>query len=38
MKHWEAEQQLRLRLKQAFDSANVEIPFARRVVYVRQEP
>ena len=32
---WAAEQQLRLRLKQAFDSAGTEIPFPRRVVYVR---
>lgn len=38
LEHWQAERDLRLRLKQAFDSANVEIPFARRVVYVRQEP
>jgi len=37
MKHWDAEQQLRLRLKQAFDAANVEVPFPRRVVYVRSE-
>ncbi len=37
LEHWEAERELRLRLKQAFDSSRVEIPFARRVVYVRQQ-
>ncbi len=38
LQHWEAERQLRLRLKQAFDTANVEIPFPRRVVYTRTDP
>jgi len=36
-RHWVAEQQLRLRIKQAFDSAGVEIPFPRRVVHVRSD-
>ena len=35
LKHWAAERALRLRLKQTFDSAGVEVPFPRRVVYVR---
>ena len=34
---WAAEQQLRLRLKQAFDSSGTEIPFPRRVVYHRSD-
>jgi moderate conductance mechanosensitive channel len=34
---WAAEQQLRLRIKQAFDSSGTEIPFPRRVVYVRSD-
>jgi moderate conductance mechanosensitive channel len=34
---WAAEQQLRLKLKQAFDSSGTEIPFPRRVVYVRSD-
>jgi small conductance mechanosensitive channel len=38
LEHWEAERDLRLRLKKAFDASNVEIPFARRVIYVRSEP
>ena len=33
----DAEQQLRLRLKQAFDSSGTELPFPRRVVYVRSD-
>ncbi len=37
MRHWEAERQLRVELKKAFDAAGVEIPFPRRVVYTRQE-
>jgi len=36
-RQWEAEQQLRLRLKQAFDSSGTEIPFPRRVVYLRSD-
>jgi len=35
LKHWEAERELRNRLKKEFDSQEVEIPFARRVVYLR---
>ena len=33
---WPAERALRLRLKEAFEEAGVEIPFARRVVYTRE--
>ncbi len=36
-RQWEAERQLRLRIKQAFDATGVEIPFARRVVYLHSE-
>ena len=36
-RQWEAEQQLRLRLKQAFDSSGAEIPYPRRVVYLRSD-
>jgi moderate conductance mechanosensitive channel len=36
-RQWEAEQHLRLKLKQAFDSSGTEIPFPRRVVYVRSD-
>jgi len=36
-RQWEVEQQLRLRLKQAFDSTGTEIPFPRQVVYLRSE-
>jgi len=35
LKHWQAERELRLRLKKAFDACGVEIPFPRRVVYRR---
>ena len=37
LKHWEAERQLRTRLKKEFDSQDVEIPFARRVVYLKTD-
>ncbi len=37
LKHWQAEMDLRARLKKVFDQAGVEIPFARRVVYQRSE-
>jgi len=36
-RQWEVEQQLRLRLKQAFDSSGTEISLPRRVVYVRSD-
>jgi small conductance mechanosensitive channel len=36
-RQWDAEQQLRLRLKQAFDSSGTEPPFPRRVVYLRSD-
>jgi small-conductance mechanosensitive channel len=36
-RQWEAEQQLRLRLKQAFDSSGTEFPSPRRVVYIRSD-
>lgn len=36
MEHWQAERELRNRLKAAFDSQGVEIPFPRRVVYSRE--
>lgn len=32
MEHWVAERELRLRLKEAFDRAGVEIPYPRRVL------
>jgi small conductance mechanosensitive channel len=35
MEHWQAERELRNRLKAAFDSSGVEIPFPRRVIYSR---
>ncbi len=38
MTHWGVERDLRVRLKQAFDSKGVEIPFARQVVYLKREP
>jgi small conductance mechanosensitive channel len=34
---WQAERDLRLALKRAFDEAGIEIPFPRRTVYVREE-
>ena len=34
---WAAEQGLRLALKQSFDAAGTEIPFARRVVYLHSD-
>ncbi|UCG44201.1 MAG: mechanosensitive ion channel family protein [candidate division WOR-3 bacterium] len=37
LKHWEAERELRNRLKRGFDSQDVEIPFARRVVYLKTD-
>jgi len=36
-RQWAAEQGLRLALKQSFDAAGTEIPFPRRVVYIRNE-
>jgi hypothetical protein len=36
-RQWEAEQQLRLRLKQAFDSSGTEFPSPRRVVHIRSD-
>jgi moderate conductance mechanosensitive channel len=35
MQHWTAEQELRLRLKQAFATDGIEIPLPQRVVHVR---
>jgi small conductance mechanosensitive channel len=35
LRHWEAEQELRLRLKAAFESAGIEIPLPQRVVHMR---
>jgi small conductance mechanosensitive channel len=35
--HWAAEREIRARIKSAFDTHGVEIPFPRRVVYHRQE-
>ncbi|MDQ7844359.1 MAG: mechanosensitive ion channel family protein [Armatimonadota bacterium] len=37
MAHWEAERELRVRLKEAFDREGLEIPFPRRVTYLRSE-
>jgi small conductance mechanosensitive channel len=37
MQHWQAEQELRLRLKQAFGETGIEIPYPRRVVVTRNE-
>ena len=34
---WEAERELRKRLKREFDKLGVEIPFPRRTIYVKQE-
>lgn len=34
---WACERSLRRSIKKAFDDANVEIPFPRRVVYLREE-
>jgi len=34
---WQVEQQLRLKLKQALDSAELEIPFPRQVIYLRSD-
>ncbi len=34
---WQAERDLRLALKRAFDEAGIEIPFPRRTVYMRAE-
>ncbi len=38
LQHWQAERELRNRLKQAFDAQGIEIPFPRRVVYTRDDP
>jgi moderate conductance mechanosensitive channel len=37
MQHWQAEQTLRLKLKEAFGSEGVEIPLPQRVVHIRRE-
>jgi small conductance mechanosensitive channel len=37
MQHWSAEQELRLRLKHAFDASGVDIPLPRREVYLHRE-
>ncbi len=34
---WAVERELRVRLKAAFDGSGIEIPFARQVVYLRQD-
>ena len=36
-RQWDAEQQLRLRLKQAFDAAGADVAFGRKVVYFRSD-
>ncbi|RME50500.1 MAG: mechanosensitive ion channel family protein, partial [Deltaproteobacteria bacterium] len=38
MEHWEAERQLRRRIKQVFDQRGIEIPFPRRVIYHKYPP
>jgi moderate conductance mechanosensitive channel len=35
--HWEAEREIRQRIKEAFDREGVEIPFDRQVLYLRKE-
>lgn len=37
LEHWEAERELRLRLKEALDAAGIEIPYPRLVVFPRAE-
>ena len=37
MQHWAAERDLRVALKKAYDERDVDIPFARRVVYLKNE-
>ncbi len=37
MTHWEAERELKRRIKDAFDEKGIEIPFPRQVVYLRKE-
>ena len=34
---WEAERELRQRLKREFDKLGIEIPFPRRTIYIKQE-
>lgn len=34
---WQAERDLRLKIRRAFDRAGIEIPFPRRTVYMREE-
>jgi len=34
---WAVERELRLRIKEAFDEAGIEIPFPQRTIWVRQE-
>jgi len=36
--HWQAERELRLRLKEAFDRAGIAIPFPQQVVEIRSQP
>ncbi|CAN5507132.1 mechanosensitive ion channel [soil metagenome] len=36
-KQWAVNRELRARLKQAFDAAGIEIPFAQRTIWVRHE-
>ncbi len=38
LRHWEAERELRLRLKAAFESEGIEIPLPQRVVHLRHDP
>jgi len=38
LQSWGAERELRARLKEAFDREGIEIPFPRRVTYLRQAP
>ncbi len=37
MTHWEAERELKRRIKNTFDKEGIEIPFPRQVVYLRKE-
>ena len=38
LRQWAAERELRTRIKAAFDREGIEIPFPRRVTYLRSEP
>jgi len=35
--HWQAERELKRRIKDTFDKKGIEIPFSRQVVYLRKE-